>query len=123
MPSAMPGTMLYQLNYEATQLGESHVLHTSSSWGLSMTFWPGLSYATLVSLCSADRFAQLVEHRTTVRERSRDQNPGRTKTKIRVRLCEKIFVCRRGLRVHITRACRYICAKAVRQSSPQSVVH
>ena len=52
--------MLYQLNYEATQLGASHVLHTSSSWGLifSMPFWPGLSYATLVSLDSADQLAQ-----------------------------------------------------------------
>ena len=77
----MPGTMLYQLNYEATQLGESHVLHTSFSWCLSMPLWPGLSYATLVSLCSADRLAQLVEHRTTVRGRSQDQNPRRTNTK------------------------------------------
>ena len=46
-----------------------------------MPFWPGLSYATLVSLGSADRLAQVVEHRTTVRRRSRDQNPGRTNTK------------------------------------------
>ena len=59
--------MLYQLNYEATQLGASHVLHTSSSWGLSMPFWPGLSYTTLVGLDSADRLAQLVDHRTIVR--------------------------------------------------------
>ena len=62
------GTMLNQLKYEATQLGESHVLHTPSSWGLSIPFWPGLSYATLVSLCSANRLVQLVEHRITVRE-------------------------------------------------------
>ena len=60
--------MLYELNYEATQLGAGHVLHTSSSWGLSMPFWAGLSYATLVGLGSADRLAQLVEHQTTVWE-------------------------------------------------------
>ena len=49
--------MLNQLNYEARQLGAGHVLHTSSSWGLSMPFWPGLSCATLVGLDSADRLA------------------------------------------------------------------
>ena len=32
----------------------------------SMPFWPGLFYATLVCLDSADRLAQLCEHRTTV---------------------------------------------------------
>ena len=60
--------MLYQLNYEANQLGAGHVLHTSSSWGLSMPFLPGMSYATLVGLDSTQRLAQLVEHQTTVRE-------------------------------------------------------
>ena len=35
---------------------------------LACLFWPGLSYATLVGLDSADRLAQVVEHRTTVQE-------------------------------------------------------
>ena len=60
--------MLNQLNYEATQLGAGHVLHTSSSWGLSMPFVPGMSYATLVgvgyravgSRAAAERLAQLL---------------------------------------------------------------
>ena len=52
--------MLNQLNYEATQLGASHALHTSSSWGLSMPFVPGMSYATLVGVDSAERLAQLL---------------------------------------------------------------
>ena len=33
-----------------------------------MPLLPGMSYATLVGLDSAQRLAQLVEHRTTVRE-------------------------------------------------------
>ena len=33
------GAMLYQLNYEASQLGAGHVLHTSSSWDLDMPFF------------------------------------------------------------------------------------
>ena len=59
---------MLQLNHEATQLGAGHGLHTSSSWGLSMPFYPGMSYATLVGLDLAQRLAQLVEHRTTVRK-------------------------------------------------------
>ena len=72
--------MLNQLNYEATQLGAGHVLHTSSSWGLDIPFFfPGMSYATLVGLDSAEQLAQLVEHRLLC-GRSRDQNPGPTNT-------------------------------------------
>ena len=62
------GATLNQLKYEASQLGAGHVLHTASSWGLSIPFLPGMSYAMLVGLDSAQRLAQLVEHRTTVRE-------------------------------------------------------